>query len=355
MSPGQSHACAHLRSVAGSSTAHCFPADSTFQDCGPNSIRSVLFCARAHVGRLARRERENSHRRRARLNFVRWFRHWHLYMCRLRLFAYCTRQYNFATHCTSSEMPRSNAGKAVAKAASAIANLASPATLGRKRKSAGLPQPSARYTDAPAVLPVPKRGRANSSKAAVTQATVAESKPIGRAKGNRAVEMAPAPASASGSASASAVSSAAAAQCLHNSAYAASHPMRKAELATLAALGPGGLVCGVDEAGRGPLAGPVVAACCHVPLDVHIDGIRDSKDITDEDERERIFEQLTTHPRVRFAVHVNSHTRIDEINILQVRAEISVFPAIAAGALRASHHLPSTNILSCFLIVTGHS
>jgi ribonuclease HII len=123
--------------------------------------------------------------------------------------------------------------------------------------------------------------------------------------------------------------------------------MRKAELATLAALGPGGLVCGVDEAGRGPLAGLVVAACCHVPLDVHIDGIRDSKDITDEDERERIFEQLTTHPRVRFAVHVNSHTRIDEINILQVRAGISS-PSnldIAAAALRASHHLPSANIL----------
>lgn len=219
-------------------------------------------------------------------------------------------------------MPRINAARAVAKAASAVANLASPATVGRKRKSAasaGLAN-SARDTasDAPAVLPVPKRGRANSSKVAVSQTGVAENKPIGRANGNRAVEKV----AESAAGAASAVSSAAAAQCLHDSAYAASHPMRKAELVTLAALGPGGLVCGVDEAGRGPLAGPVVAACCHVPLDVHIEGIRDSKDITDEDERERIFEQLTTHPRVRFAVHVNSHTRIDEINILQVRAGI---------------------------------
>ena len=206
-------------------------------------------------------------------------------------------------------MPRTKAAAAVvAKASSAIANLPAPAAVGRKRKSAPPPLDM--------VAPVAKRGRAASAVAdsanISAQAMSAASKPIGRAKSNRAVEKVAAPAIAS------AVHSSAAAQCLFDSEYAASHPMRKAELATLATLGPGSFVCGVDEAGRGPLAGPVVAACCHVPLDVHIDGIRDSKDITDEAERERIFEQLTTHPRVRFAVHVNSHTRIDEINILQV-------------------------------------
>ena len=78
------------------------------------------------------------------------------------------------------------------------------------------------------------------------------------------------------------------------------------------------MVFGVDEAGRGPLAGPVVAACCYVPLDVDIAGVRDSKDIVDEAERETIYEELIKHPRVRWAAHVNSHERIDEINILQV-------------------------------------
>ncbi|KAF1785132.1 Ribonuclease HII/HIII domain [Phytophthora cactorum] len=68
-------------------------------------------------------------------------------------------------------------------------------------------------------------------------------------------------------------------------------------------------VIGVDEAGRGPLAGPVVAAACHVPLDVTIPGVDDSKKL------------LTTHPSITYAVHVNSAQRIDEINILQASLE----------------------------------
>ena len=46
---------------------------------------------------------------------------------------------------------------------------------------------------------------------------------------------------------------------------------------------------------------------------------QDSKAITDEAERERIYAVLTAHPEVKYAVHVNDHKRIDEINILQVR------------------------------------
>ena len=37
------------------------------------------------------------------------------------------------------------------------------------------------------------------------------------------------------------------------------------------------LICGIDEAGRGPLAGPVVAACVIMPEIIHIDGVKDSK------------------------------------------------------------------------------
>ncbi|KAG1707242.1 hypothetical protein DVH05_026436 [Phytophthora capsici] len=79
-------------------------------------------------------------------------------------------------------------------------------------------------------------------------------------------------------------------------------------------------VIGVDEAGRGPLAGPVVAAACHVPLDVTVEGVDDSKKIL-EPQREKLYELLTSHPRVTYAVHVNSAQRIDEINILQASLE----------------------------------
>ncbi|KAI9999274.1 hypothetical protein PInf_004094 [Phytophthora infestans] len=79
-------------------------------------------------------------------------------------------------------------------------------------------------------------------------------------------------------------------------------------------------VIGVDEAGRGPLAGPVVAAACHVPLDVTIAGIDDSKKIL-EPQREALFELLTSHPNITYAVHVNSPQRIDDINILQASLE----------------------------------
>lgn len=54
---------------------------------------------------------------------------------------------------------------------------------------------------------------------------------------------------------------------------------------------------GVDEAGRGPLAGPVVAGACIMPAHVDIAGIRDSKLMTAE-QREQAFELLIAHPEV---------------------------------------------------------
>ncbi|TYZ61420.1 hypothetical protein PybrP1_002970 [[Pythium] brassicae (nom. inval.)] len=91
-------------------------------------------------------------------------------------------------------------------------------------------------------------------------------------------------------------------------------------------------VVGVDEAGRGPLAGPVVAAACHVPLDVLLEGVHDSKKLN-EAQREALYEQLTTHPRVQWAVHVNSAQRIDEINILQASLESMVKAAEALNQM----------------------
>lgn len=75
-----------------------------------------------------------------------------------------------------------------------------------------------------------------------------------------------------------------------------------------------GAVAGVDEAGRGPLAGPVVAAACIMPDDSYLEGVNDSKKLS-ESARERLFEQITA-AAVAYRVAVVEHTVIDEINIL---------------------------------------
>jgi len=74
-------------------------------------------------------------------------------------------------------------------------------------------------------------------------------------------------------------------------------------------------VIGVDEAGRGPLAGPVVAAAAIVPLDIN--GITDSKKITKEEDREELYKAITESPKVRWAVAVMDAPFIDKVNILQ--------------------------------------
>ncbi|KAK9795483.1 hypothetical protein WJX73_003495 [Symbiochloris irregularis] len=75
-------------------------------------------------------------------------------------------------------------------------------------------------------------------------------------------------------------------------------------------------VAGIDEAGRGPLAGPVVAAACHVPADVVIQGVKDSKKLSAK-RREELYELLTNEPHVSVSTCVIEPLVIDEINILQ--------------------------------------
>ncbi len=82
------------------------------------------------------------------------------------------------------------------------------------------------------------------------------------------------------------------------------------------------LVCGCDEAGRGPLAGPVVAAACMLPASAPpIAGVGDSKTITDEAAREALYEQIVATPGVVWSARVVSAQRIDEINILMASLE----------------------------------
>ena len=75
------------------------------------------------------------------------------------------------------------------------------------------------------------------------------------------------------------------------------------------------LICGVDEAGRGPLAGPVCAAAVILPEHLQIPGLTDSKKLTEKKRRE-LF-PIIQEQAVAYGIGLASETEIDEINILQ--------------------------------------
>jgi ribonuclease HII len=74
-------------------------------------------------------------------------------------------------------------------------------------------------------------------------------------------------------------------------------------------------VCGIDEAGRGPLAGPVCAAAVMLPKDLEIPGLDDSKKLSDKRRRE-LF-PIIQQQAIAYGIGFASHEEIDEINILQ--------------------------------------
>lgn len=78
-------------------------------------------------------------------------------------------------------------------------------------------------------------------------------------------------------------------------------------------------ICGIDEVGRGPLAGPVVAAAVILPKDCNILYINDSKQLSEE-KRETLYEEIMENA-VGVGIGIVSHERIDEINILQATYE----------------------------------
>lgn len=73
-------------------------------------------------------------------------------------------------------------------------------------------------------------------------------------------------------------------------------------------------ICGVDEAGRGPLCGPVAAAAVIMPKDSFIDGVNDSKKLT-EKKREALYEEIIKEA-ICYSVCLIDNHEIDEINIL---------------------------------------
>lgn len=73
-------------------------------------------------------------------------------------------------------------------------------------------------------------------------------------------------------------------------------------------------ICGIDEAGRGPLAGPVVVAAVIMPKDSMIEGVNDSKKVS-EKKREKLYEEITS-TAIAWGVGIIDQKEIDDINIL---------------------------------------
>ncbi|XVN40462.1 MAG: ribonuclease HII [Rickettsia endosymbiont of Argas persicus] len=86
----------------------------------------------------------------------------------------------------------------------------------------------------------------------------------------------------------------------------------------------GYIVAGIDEAGRGPVAGAVIAAAVIVDRNNIIDGIKDSKKLSKK-KRELLYEQITAN--YSWAVGIVSHTEIDEINILEATKKACLIAA----------------------------
>ena len=112
------------------------------------------------------------------------------------------------------------------------------------------------------------------------------------------------------------------------------------------------LIGGVDEVGRGPLVGPVVAACCVLPEDFYLEGLTDSKKLS-EKKRDTFFEYIKEHA-IAYGIGVVSPQRIDEINILEASKEamkialsnLSKKPQhVLIDAVKLDIDIPSTSII----------
>jgi ribonuclease HII len=98
------------------------------------------------------------------------------------------------------------------------------------------------------------------------------------------------------------------------------------------------LIAGIDEAGRGPLAGPVVAAAAILPAGFRLVGLTDSKQLT-EKVREELFEALTSPGKlVCYGVGIAEPAEIDRINILRATF-LAMERAVTALSVQADHLL----------------
>ncbi len=96
-------------------------------------------------------------------------------------------------------------------------------------------------------------------------------------------------------------------------------------------------IAGIDEAGRGPLAGPVSAAAVVLPVNFSCPGLDDSKKISAK-KRDAFYERLTTDPAISWAVATASHQEIDALNILRA-THLAMRRAVEALPLAPDHCL----------------
>lgn len=102
--------------------------------------------------------------------------------------------------------------------------------------------------------------------------------------------------------------------------------------------------------GRGPLAGPVVAAACIITDNIRIDGIMDSK-LTKEADREILYDILTNHPNVHCEVCIISNEEIDEINILE--ASLKAMRTATSKLLKKISHI-IIDKTKCLALIDGN-
>lgn len=118
------------------------------------------------------------------------------------------------------------------------------------------------------------------------------------------------------------------------------------------------LIAGIDEAGRGPLAGPVVAAACIIPEKCFFKGIDDSKKLSAQ-QREELFGEITAHKEVIYAIGSASHGEIDHLNIYQATIQamlqaVSGLSMVPDMLLVDGLHLKHASI-PCQKIIKGDS
>ena len=106
-------------------------------------------------------------------------------------------------------------------------------------------------------------------------------------------------------------------------------------------------ICGVDEAGRGPLCGPVVAAACILPEGYIPEGINDSKKLT-EKKREKLFDIICENA-VAYCIAEASVEEIDRLNILEADL-LAMRRAIEGLSLKADYALIDGNIARDFQV-----
>ena len=112
------------------------------------------------------------------------------------------------------------------------------------------------------------------------------------------------------------------------------------------------LICGVDEVGRGPLVGPVVACACILPINYKLDGLNDSKKLS-EKKREELY-PILIKDAISYGIGIIDNKIIDEVNIYEA-SKLAMINAInnldikpeyvLIDAMKLDLSIPSTSII----------